>query len=117
MVLCKKFVDLMGGRIGVSSTDGQGSRFWFSVQLAKSYDSRHSTPVPHSQLRGSHVLLAQSNRTARMVLEHYLSSLGLTYDSAEDSAAALELLAGSAARAKPTTWRSLILIWMLICRG
>ena len=70
------------------------------MQLAKSYDSRHSTPVPHSQLRGLHVLLAQGKRTARAVLEHYLSSLGMSYDTAEDSAAALELLAGSAAPGK-----------------
>jgi PAS domain S-box-containing protein len=100
LVLCKKFVDLMAGQIGVSSVEGRGSRFWFSVQLAKSRDSRHSTPVLHRQLRGLHVLVAQGNRTARAVLEHYLSSLGMSYDTAENSAAALELLAASAAPGK-----------------
>lgn len=112
LVLCKKFVDLMGGQIAVSSVEGQGSRFWFSVQLAKSHDAARLTPV-YSQLRGLHVLVAQGNRTARKVLEHYLSSLGMSYDTAEDSAARWSCWWDRRRRAKPTTWRSS----MLICRG
>jgi signal transduction histidine kinase len=34
LVLCKRLVELMDGHIGVQSTPGQGSNFWFELQLA-----------------------------------------------------------------------------------
>ena len=34
LVMCKRLIELMGGVIGVESTIGEGSKFWFELQLA-----------------------------------------------------------------------------------
>ncbi len=67
-------VDLMGGsKIGVMSTEGQGSRFSFQLSFAlpATDSSVRETVVDHAK---SHILIVDDNPTARRILSEQLES-------------------------------------------
>ena len=97
LAISKKFVDLMGGQIGVSSEEGRGSSFWFTVKLEKSHlaEPARQSHVDLSRLR---MLIVDDSSTHRALLESYLSSLGIASQSAADAPLASKLLRASAQR-------------------
>ena len=76
LAIARSLVELMGGRIGVESEDGKGSRFWFTVRVGVVKDAAEPAPQANTALKGLRVLVADDNRNARGVLCRLLAELG-----------------------------------------
>jgi PAS domain S-box-containing protein len=111
LAICRRLAALMGGEVGVYSTPGLGSRFWFRLRLEKGDPSLDPQAAPIEILpespqargaaarealahyRGTRVLLAEDNAVNQEVAVALLGSAGLEVDVAEDGQQALEMAA------------------------
>ncbi|RYZ97067.1 MAG: response regulator, partial [Proteobacteria bacterium] len=84
--ICRRLVELMGGEIGVTSRDGQGSTFWFEIQLeftkkeAAVVSRAEKVPFPED-LKGLRVLLAEDNPVNQKIALKMLEKMGLRADA------------------------------------
>jgi len=95
LVICKRIITLMGGRIGVDSEPGQGSRFWFEVPLAKAVGD---LPAARADLSGARVLLMTPDPAQRERLATAMQNWGLRLSYASTPPEALQMLRSAAAR-------------------
>jgi signal transduction histidine kinase/DNA-binding response OmpR family regulator len=101
LVIAKQLSEMMGGSIGVDSTPGQGSTFWFTVRLAKQPGSAQTELPVDVDLRGRRLLIVDDNATNRTILHNQISAWGLDVDGAASGQLALEMLRTAAARHEP----------------
>src|SRR5262245_34948300 len=90
LAISRSLVELMGGTIGVDSTSGEGSTFWFTLPLTAS-TSLPAVPTP-AGLKGRRVLVVDDNVTNREILEHHVAAGGMRTASAVDGHDGLEQL-------------------------
>ena len=89
LAISKRLVELMDGEVGLESTPGRGSTFWFTAKLGLGTEDVPCAPkpaektTPRDQNSGT-ILVVEDNRINQKVLSHQLINLGYAIEVAEN---------------------------------
>ena len=98
LAISREIVTLAGGKIGVDSTPGSGSCFWFETSLSAQEDVKQADPVedslsPKNPIECTwRVLVVDDIATNRIVAKAMLERAGHTVAEAENGQNAIDLL-------------------------
>ena len=103
LAITRELAGLMGGEVGVTSTPGAGSTFWFTARLIQAGETAEEVPVADVRTlvamiaerhAGKRILLAEDDPVNREVALAMMSDTGLLVDVAEDGEIACRAVAG-----------------------
>jgi PAS domain S-box-containing protein len=94
LTISKQLIEAMGGQIGLDSTPGEGSTFWFVAVFEKQSDKKEtgSWVAPSVNIRNLHILGVDDNATNRMIITKMVESFGCRIETAVSGMTALEML-------------------------
>ncbi|GHB64501.1 hypothetical protein GCM10008107_12080 [Psychrosphaera saromensis] len=88
--ISKQLVELMGGKIGINSVKGEGSTFWFTVNVANS--SKKLITESYDSLKDQKILVVDDNLTNRTLLGLLLTKWKVEHTLVDSGPLALEAL-------------------------
>jgi len=102
LAICKRLAVLMGGTIGVESTEGGGSNFWFTIEVEKQVAGAVGCPLTAGNVstpllrtpnaNGIRILLAEDDPTAQKIIPILLKCYGYQVDVVGDGKEAVQAL-------------------------
>ena len=99
LAICRQLAMLMDGDIGLESTEGAGSTFWFAIPLAAApmtepdLAAEPALPPAIDPSRPPVALLVEDNPTNQFVARRFIEKAGCVVDVAANGAEALERIA------------------------
>lgn len=92
LAICQSFVKIMGGSLQVESRIGFGTRFWFSLNIARSSPQHEEQSLQELTLENLSVLVVDDNPMNLKVVHSLLKPYGASIISCDSGAAALSVL-------------------------
>ena len=104
LAITRLLAEAMNGEVGVESTPGAGSRFWFTALLKPAGEEAHESPTPvlsdakqrlRSAYAGTRVLVAEDNPINSELTLYLLEAVGFVTETAADGRQAVMMAAAS----------------------